>query len=91
MSDAGKRLIAAAREAKQWADELSGKGSTRSDLVIRKDDPDLRALVEALKWMGAERKKQMRTADYHGGECLCCRCAEDAVFDALATWEMKHG
>ncbi len=48
-------------------------------------------LVEALRWMGAERNKQMRTADYHGDDCRCYRCAEDAVFAALAEIEKEAG
>lgn len=30
---------------------------------------------------------QMRTADFHGADCRCWRCKEDAMFAALTAWD----
>lgn len=48
--------------------------------------PEVRALVEAVAWMqrAARNTFTLRTADYHDETCRCMRCAEDAVFAALA-------
>ena len=84
MSDAPKRICI--NDFGEWyaLDDGEAPGALRE--YIRHDAPELVALVEALRWMGDERSKQMRTADWHGNDCRCYRCAEDAVFAALAAW-----
>lgn len=48
--------------------------------------PEVREMVEAVAWMqrAARNTFTLRTADYHDETCRCMRCAEDAVFAALA-------
>lgn len=75
-AEANARLIAMARDL-------------LAEVIVRREREA--RLVEALRWMGAARNKQMRTADYHGDDCRCYRCAEDAVFAALAEIEKEAG
>jgi hypothetical protein len=48
------------------------------------------ALAEGARRLRKHSETQMRTADYHGEECKCWRCAEDALFAALAAYEARR-
>jgi hypothetical protein len=47
-------------------------------------DPRVKALVDAVSAVQNGQGMQFRTADYHGNDCKCLRCLDDAMFAALA-------
>lgn len=62
----------------------------RSDLVIRQDDPDLRALVDALQRAAGRLRWCADLLPTYSAENKASKFAEE-VDEALATWEKKHG
>lgn len=67
-------------------DQLPTGWNDRADLIpaAALAVPEVAALVEAVSRFERLMQTQLRTADYHGEGCKCIRCAEDAMFAALA-------
>ena len=47
-------------------------------------DDLVKRLVEAASRFEKLMQTQLRTADFHGADCKCIRCAEDELFSARA-------